>query len=63
MIDATRCAGGHGSDTAPQATIRVRYKSSIDGSVLATEDLCQRCADAMSLPWVRAQRTPIIQRG
>ncbi len=56
-----RCGGGHGAETAPQATVRVRFLSPADGRVLAAESLCQPCADAVALPWVRAQRTALIK--
>ena len=54
------CGGGHGTDTAPPATIRLIYRDRA-GAVLATEDVCQRCADAIARPWAK-QGPPLLAR-
>jgi len=55
-----RCGGGHGTATAPPATIRLTYRDRA-GKVLATEEVCQRCADAIARPWAK-QGPPLLAR-
>lgn len=61
-----RCTGGHPRNALPVATVRLIFRAPSEGPepgpILATEDVCQPCADGMVEPWARAQRTPLLRR-
>jgi hypothetical protein len=55
------CGGGHALADSRPATVRLIYRDPISDAVLATEDVCQACADGIARPWA-SQSAPLIRR-